>query len=57
MIARTDGCQCIGWAASLQHNYAPELNVVGWAFGGTPANLTAALQNLEGTHLHLPLSL
>ncbi|KAF7972353.1 hypothetical protein HWV62_18132 [Athelia sp. TMB] len=43
------GAIATGWAASLQQTYAPELNVKGWAFGGTPANITAALQNVEGT--------
>lgn len=38
-----------GWAASLQQTYAPELNVKGWASGGTPANLTGTAQFLDGT--------
>ncbi|KAF7975244.1 hypothetical protein HWV62_10218 [Athelia sp. TMB] len=43
------GATAIGWAASLQPIYAPELNVKGWAFGGTPANVTSTLQKVEGT--------
>ncbi|KAF7977236.1 hypothetical protein HWV62_4339 [Athelia sp. TMB] len=43
------GAIATGWAASLQPTYAPELNVKGWAFGGTPANVTSTLQNVEGT--------
>jgi len=38
-----------GWAASLQQTYAPELNIKGWASGGTPANLTGTAQYLDGT--------
>ncbi|QIW99605.1 hypothetical protein AMS68_005123 [Peltaster fructicola] len=34
------GAIATGWAASLQPTYAPELDVKGWAMGGTPANLT-----------------
>ncbi|KAM3504043.1 hypothetical protein MY10362_003831 [Beauveria mimosiformis] len=37
------------WAAALQRNYAPELNIKGWASGGTPANLTATLATIDGT--------
>jgi hypothetical protein len=31
------GAIASGWSASLKETYAPELNVVGWAMGGTPA--------------------
>ncbi|GHJ87110.1 hypothetical protein NliqN6_3512 [Naganishia liquefaciens] len=37
-----------GWAAALQPTYAPELNLVGVAQGGTPANLTATAEFIEG---------
>lgn len=37
-----------GWAASLKDSYAPELNVVGWAIGGTPSNLTSTFYGLDG---------
>ncbi|KAI5271562.1 LIP-domain-containing protein [Aureobasidium subglaciale] len=38
-----------GWAASLLSTYAPELNVIGWASGGTPANLTGTAVFIDGT--------
>ncbi|KAL2824389.1 secretory lipase-domain-containing protein [Aspergillus cavernicola] len=34
------GAIATGWAASLHSAYAPELNIKGWAQGGTPSNLT-----------------
>lgn len=43
------GAIATGWAASLHSNYASELNVLGWAQGGTPANLTGTAVYLEGT--------
>lgn len=39
----------MGWASALQPQYAPELNIVGAAHGGTPTNLTATTEFLEGT--------
>ena len=42
------GAIATGWAASLQRNYAPELNMAGWALGGTPANITSTVLNLDG---------
>jgi hypothetical protein len=39
-IGYSGGAIATGWAAALQHNYAPELNVKGWSSGGTPANIT-----------------
>ncbi|WFD07497.1 hypothetical protein MVES1_002863 [Malassezia vespertilionis] len=41
------GAIATGWAASLQPNYAPELNMMGWSMGGTPANLTGTVLNLD----------
>jgi pimeloyl-ACP methyl ester carboxylesterase len=38
-----------GWAASLLQNYATELNVKGWASGGTPANVTGTALLVDGT--------
>ncbi|OAA60026.1 Lipase, secreted [Cordyceps fumosorosea ARSEF 2679] len=38
-----------GWAASLHPTYAPDLNVKGFILGGTPANLTQVLLNVDGT--------
>lgn len=42
------GALALGWAASLQPKYAPELNVVGWAFGGTPTNLKGLIDSTSG---------
>ncbi|KAL8276080.1 hypothetical protein RQP46_011523 [Phenoliferia psychrophenolica] len=39
MWGYSGGADAIGWAASLKDTYAPELNVVGAAHGGTPADL------------------
>jgi hypothetical protein len=36
------------WAAELQPGYAPELNVVGVASGGTPSDLIAAARQIDG---------
>lgn len=41
------GAIAAGWAAGLQPSYAPSLNMVGWTFGGTPANLTTTLEHLN----------
>jgi pimeloyl-ACP methyl ester carboxylesterase len=43
------GAIATGWAASLISSYAPELNVLGWAAGGTPANLTGTAVFIDGT--------
>jgi len=37
------------WAAELQSGYAPELDVVGAASGGTPADMGAAARRIDGT--------
>jgi hypothetical protein len=42
------GAIATGWAASLISSYAPELKVLGWASGGTPANLTGTPVFLDG---------
>lgn len=44
-----------GWAAALHATYAPELNIKGWAFGGTPANVSSTLVQVEGMSHYLPL--
>lgn len=36
------------WSAALQPTYAPSINAKGFAMGGTPANLTGSLINLDG---------
>jgi hypothetical protein len=38
-----------GWAAQLQPTYAPELRLTGVAAGGTPADLQAVANNINGT--------
>lgn len=43
------GAIATGWAASLQPSYAPELDIKGWAHGGTPANLTGTLLYINNT--------
>jgi pimeloyl-ACP methyl ester carboxylesterase len=43
------GSIATGWAASLQPTYAPELDMKGWVHGGTPANLTGTLVNINNT--------
>jgi len=43
------GSVATGWAASLQRKYAPELPVLGWASGGTVANLTGTAVFLDNT--------
>ncbi|MGH3714588.1 MAG: lipase family protein [Micromonosporaceae bacterium] len=37
-----------GWAAELQPSYAPELTLAGVSSGGTPADLKAAAQTIDG---------
>src|SRR5579859_888606 len=38
-----------GWAAQEHATYAPDLNLKGVAMGGTPANLQAVANNINGT--------
>ncbi|WFD04297.1 hypothetical protein MOBT1_003003 [Malassezia obtusa] len=42
------GAIASGWAAALHPSYAPSVNAKGFAMGGTPANLTGTLINLDG---------
>ncbi|WFD33047.1 hypothetical protein MSPP1_004104 [Malassezia sp. CBS 17886] len=42
------GALANGWAAGLQKSYAPELNIVGWVLGGTPADMRMTLDYLDG---------
>ena len=42
------GAIASGWAAALQPSYAPEINAVGFAMGGTPSNITSTVENLNG---------
>ncbi|KGO74723.1 Lipase, secreted [Penicillium italicum] len=48
-VGYSGGAIATGWAASLQPKYAPELNIKGWVQGGTPANLTGTLNQLDDT--------
>lgn len=47
-VGYSGGAIAGGWAASLHDKYAPELNVVGWALGGTPTNLSGTFENVNG---------
>ncbi|MBF6189597.1 lipase family protein [Nocardia implantans] len=48
MMGYSGGAIATGWAAELKRAYAPELNVVGAAEGGIPADLSAALRMANG---------
>ena len=48
MMGYSGGALATGWAAELQPTYAPELNVKGVAAGGTPSDLKAAGQLIDG---------
>lgn len=48
MWGYSGGAIATGWAAELQPSYAPELNLVGVAEGGVPADLEAAFKQLNG---------
>ncbi|HEY5430429.1 MAG TPA: lipase family protein, partial [Solirubrobacteraceae bacterium] len=43
------GAHATGWAQELAASYAPDLNIVAAAEGGTPADLTATGNYLDGT--------
>jgi len=47
MWGYSGGALATAWAASLQPSYAPELNVVGVASGGTPADLKSAAEAFD----------
>lgn len=48
-VGYSGGAIATGWAASLQSSYAPELNIKGWAQGGTPANLSGTFYHLDNS--------
>ncbi|CAI7657889.1 unnamed protein product [Penicillium glandicola] len=48
-IGYSGGALATGWAASLQPKYASELNIKGWAQGGTPSNLTGTMYQIDDT--------
>jgi hypothetical protein len=43
------GALAMAWTASLQNTYAPELNLVGFTLGGTPADLIGIMKNIDAT--------
>lgn len=45
----SQGGGAAGWVIQQEASYAPELNVVGVAGGGTPANLQAVKGNIDGS--------
>lgn len=45
----SQGGQAAAWAGQLQPTYAPNVNLVGVAAGGTPANLRETAFNLDGS--------
>ncbi|MBK8970035.1 MAG: Triacylglycerol lipase [Hahellaceae bacterium] len=45
----SQGGQTAAWAGEIQPHYAPQLNLVGVASGGTPANLLATAGYLNGS--------
>jgi pimeloyl-ACP methyl ester carboxylesterase len=45
----SQGGGAAGWAAQQKTSYAPALNLVGIANGGTPANLQAVKANIDGS--------
>jgi hypothetical protein len=45
----SQGGQSVGWAAQLKTSYAPELNVVGAAAGGVPADFISSANYLDGS--------
>ena len=47
-IGYSGGATATGWAAQLQASYAPDLKVVGFISGGTPADLAGALNYIDG---------
>lgn len=49
MVGYSGGAIATGWAAQLQPSYAPRLNVVGVASGGTPGDLEAAGDLMDGS--------
>jgi hypothetical protein len=49
MMGYSGGAIATGWAAQLHPDYAPDLDVVGVASGGTPADLEAAAASMDGT--------
>lgn len=51
LVGYSGGAIATGWAAQLHATYAGELNIVGVASGGTPADLAAAKDSMDGSLL------
>lgn len=49
MMGYSGGALATTWAAALQPTYAPELNIVGVAAGGLPANIEVTLRAFDGS--------
>jgi hypothetical protein len=49
LMGYSGGAIATGWAAQLQPTYAPDINLVGFASGGTPADLEAAGDLMDGS--------
>ena len=49
MVGYSGGAIATGWAAQLEPSYAPEINLVGVASGGTPGDLEAAGAYMDGS--------
>jgi hypothetical protein len=47
MTGYSGGAFPASWGATLQHEYAPQLHIVGIASGGTPANPEGIVQNID----------
>ncbi len=48
MVGYSGGGQATAWATELQPTYAPDLNLVGAAFGGTPADIELSVKQILG---------
>jgi hypothetical protein len=49
MMGFSGGGHATGWAAEMAGQYAPELNIVGAAMGGVPANVGNVAKKVDGT--------
>lgn len=50
LLGYSGGGSATVWMASLQESYAPELNIVGAAHGGTPIDLAATIEHLDNAN-------
>jgi hypothetical protein len=49
MYGYSGGAEATAWAASMQQAYEPNINMVGVASGGTPADVIGAFSAVDGT--------